>query len=335
MFASVLRQTVNMMKPLSVAQWSSRAPVGRFSNKIFAGRGISELLKLRKEEETERTPLKKGRVSPKLLVPDSIRKPPYADSGELPQFVSEFEIHDEEGIAKMRRSCKLAAQVLEFASSLVKPGVTTDYIDQKAHEMIIKNGAYPSPLNYGRFPKSICTSVNECVCHGIPDSTVLKDGDLLNIDVTVYLDGHHGDTSRMVFVGAAKEEAKKLVEANLVAQQAAIELCAPGVRFKEIGNKIQDIADERGFRIVKEFVGHGVGKVFHAGPYVYHHRNRELGSMKKNQTFTIEPIFIQGNPKHRQWDDGWTEVAVDRSLSAQCEHTILITSDGHEILTLV
>eukprot|EP00210_Caulerpa_lentillifera_P000164 g159.t1 len=336
MIRSVIRQTANLMiKPLTISSRTAPpVPPRSLSQKIFAGRGLSELMKMRNEEEG-RIPLKKGRVSPRLLVPDSIPRPPYADTGELPKLVTEFEIHDEEGIAKMRQSCKLAAEVLEFAASLVKPGVTTDYIDKKAHDMIIENGAYPSPLNYGKFPKSICTSVNECVCHGVPDSTVLRDGDVLNIDITVFLNGHHGDTSRMVLVGEVKDEAKKLIDANREAQLAAIALCAEGVRFHEIGTKIEEIANERGFQIVKEFVGHGVGKIFHAAPYVYHHRNREHGTMKLNQTFTIEPIFIQGNPKHRQWDDGWTEVAIDRSLSAQCEHTILITPDGHEILTLV
>lgn len=266
-------------------------------------------------------------------MPDHILKPPYVNSHHTPGIASGPEIHDEMGKECMRASGKLAAQVLEYAGTLVQPGITTDEIDKAVHQMIVDNGAYPSPLGYGGFPKSVCTSINECICHGIPDSRALEDGDIINIDVTVYLNGYHGDTSATFFCGDVDEDAKKLVQVTRECLQKAILRCAPGVEFKQIGKTIHDHADKFRFAVVRQFVGHGVGRVFHADPVILHFRNNERGCMILGQTFTIEPMLTMGSTRSVIWDDNWTAVTEDGSLSAQFEHTILITENGAEILT--
>eukprot|EP00268_Persea_americana_P050467 TRINITY_DN5488_c1_g1_i4.p1 TRINITY_DN5488_c1_g1~~TRINITY_DN5488_c1_g1_i4.p1 ORF type:complete len:236 (+),score=47.83 TRINITY_DN5488_c1_g1_i4:600-1307(+) len=233
----------------------------------------------------------------------------------------------------MRASGRLAAQVLEYAGTLVNPGIKTDDIDKAVHQMIIDNGAYPSPLGYGGFPKSVCTSVNECICHGIPDSRALEDGDIINIDVTVYLKGYHGDTSATFFCGNVDEEAKTLVEVTRECLYKAISICAPGVEFKRIGKTIHDHADKFCYGVVRQFVGHGVGQVFHADPVILHYRNNDGGRMLLGQTFTIEPMLTIGSIDAIMWADNWTVVTEDKSLSAQFEHTLLITETGAEILT--
>ncbi|KAG5528771.1 hypothetical protein RHGRI_029438 [Rhododendron griersonianum] len=281
----------------------------------------------------KRKRLRPGKVSPCRPVPSDIPQPPYVKSRKPPGIVSGPEVHDETGIDCMRASGRLAAQVLEYAGSLVKPGITTDEIDQAVHQMIIDNGAYPSPLGYGGFPKSVCTSVNECICHGIPDSRALEDGDIVNIDVTVYLNGYHGDTSKTFYCGEVDEEAKKLVQVTKECLDKAISVCAPGVEYKKIGKTIQDHADIHRYGVVRQFVGHGVGRVFHADPVIMHYRNKDPGRMILNQTFTIEPMLTIGSINPIMWDDNWTVVTEDGSLSAQFEHTIVITKDGAEILT--
>ncbi|AQK75140.1 Methionine aminopeptidase 1D chloroplastic/mitochondrial [Zea mays] len=255
--------------------------------------------------------LRPGKVSPRLSVPNHIQRPPYVNSRQQrPGMNNGPEIHDENGIECMRASGKLAAQVLKFAGTLVKPGITTDEIDKAVHQMIIDNGAYPSPLGYCGYPKSVCTSVNECICHGIPDSRPLEDGDIINIDVTVYLNlgkvaigvevqlsvlrtsiGYHGDTSATFLCGDVDDEAKKLVKVTRECLDKAISICSPGVEIKQIGRTIQDHADKFKFGVVRQFVGHGVGKVFHAEPVVLHFRNNEWGRMMLNQTFTIGTPF--------------------------------------------
>ncbi|XP_076944023.1 methionine aminopeptidase 1D, chloroplastic/mitochondrial-like [Bidens hawaiensis] len=284
-------------------------------------------------QNSTRKRLKPGKLSPRRPVPDHILKPPYVTSKKPPGIASGPEVHDEKGIECMRASGKLAAQVLQYAGTLVKPGVTTDAIDQEVHQMIIDNGAYPSPLGYGGFPKSVCTSVNECICHGIPDSRELEDGDIINIDVTVYLNGYHGDTSATFFCGDVSDEAKKLVEVTKESLYKAISICAPGVELNKIGKIIHAHADEHGYGVVEQFVGHGVGRLFHSDPVVLHYRNNERGRMMLNQTFTIEPMLTMGSIHPRMWDDNWTVVTEDGSLSAQFEHTILITENVAEILT--
>ncbi|XP_030451975.1 methionine aminopeptidase 1D, chloroplastic/mitochondrial [Syzygium oleosum] len=298
--------------------------------------GLTDLLFNRRNEDVADGKCKRlrpGKISPLRPVPDHILRPPYIGSRQPPGIASGPEVHDEKGIECMKASGKLAAQVLEFAGTLVKPGIRTDEIDQAVHQMIIDNGAYPSPLGYGGFPKSVCTSVNECICHGIPDSRELEDGDIINIDVTVYLDGHHGDTSATFFCGEVDEEAKTLVQVTKECLYKAISVCAPGVEFKKIGTTIHDHADKYRYGVVRQFVGHGVGRVFHADPVILHFRNDEGGHMVLNQTFTIEPMLTIGSINPVMWDDNWTVVTEDGSLSAQFEHTILITKDGAEILT--
>uniref|UniRef100_A0A0D3FAT4 Peptidase M24 domain-containing protein n=1 Tax=Oryza barthii TaxID=65489 RepID=A0A0D3FAT4_9ORYZ len=318
---------------------------------ILFNRGQSD-----KPEDNPRR-LRPGKVSPLLRVPKHIQRPPYVNARQRPGLHNGPEIHDERGIECMRASGKLAAQVLKFAGTLVEPGITTDEIDKAVHQMIVDNGAYPSPLGYCGFPKSVCTSVNECICHGIPDSRPLEDGDIINIDVTVYLNrvflcisslylhkcqsmtmvagqlGYHGDTSATFLCGNVDDKAKKLVQVTRECLDKAISICAPGVEIKRIGRTIQDHADKFKFGVVRQFVGHGVGQVFHAEPVVLHFRNNEWGRMTLNQTFTIEPMLTVGSVNPVIWSDDWTAVTEDGSLSAQFEHTILITEDGAEILT--
>ncbi|GAB2279670.1 Methionine aminopeptidase 1D, chloroplastic/mitochondrial [Dionaea muscipula] len=299
--------------------------------------GIKDLLFNKRNMEevrsSRRKRLKPGKVSPCRPVPNHIPRPPYVGSGKPPGIATRPEVHDAKGIECMRASGKLAAQVLEYAGTLVKPGLTTDEIDEAVHQMIIENGAYPSPLGYGGFPKSVCTSVNECICHGIPDSRPLEEGDIINVDVTVYLNGYHGDTSATFFCGEIDDETKTLVQVTQECLHKAIAICGPGVEYNKIGRTIQDHADKYRCGVVRDFVGHGVGRVFHADPVILHCRNNERGRMMLNQTFTIEPMLTAGRPNCVMWDDNWTVVTADGSLSAQFEHTILITENGAEILT--
>ncbi|KAL6843168.1 hypothetical protein ACP4OV_026881 [Aristida adscensionis] len=243
----------------------------------------------------------------------------------------------------MRAACDLAARVLQYAGTLVKPSVTTDEIDRAVHQMIIDAGAYPSPLGYGGFPKSVCTSVNECTCHGIPDSRKLQVatesfsssehyGDIINIDVTVYLNGYHGDTSRTYLCGDVDESTKELVKVTEECMMRGISACKHGATFKEIGRRISEYVDKYGYGI-DPFVGHGVGRVFHCEPIIWHTYDYEPGFMVAGQTFTIEPTLSMGSTECAVWDDGWTAVAVDGSVSAQFEHAVLVTADAAEILT--
>ncbi|GAB4846997.1 Methionine aminopeptidase 1D, chloroplastic/mitochondrial [Ancistrocladus abbreviatus] len=297
------------------------------TNLLFNKRNLEEI------PNNRRKPLRPGKLSPPRPVPAHIPRPPYVNSQALPGIASGPEVHDERGIESMRASGRLAAHVLEYAGTLVKPGVKTDEIDEAVHQMIIDNGAYPSPLGYGGFPKSVCTSANECICHGIPDSRPLQDGDIINIDVTVYLNGYHGDTSATFFCGDVDDKAKKLVEVTKECLYKAISICGPGVEYKKIGRTIHDHADKYRYGVVHQFVGHGVGRVFHADPVILHCRNNDGGRMMLNQTFTIEPMLTMGSCNPIMWDDNWTVVTEDGSLSAQFEHTILITQEGVEILT--
>lgn len=304
---------------------------------IQAKRGFSELMSRKKgfgeNNGGKNNRLQPGTISPPLPVPAHIQRPPYAASKENPPWDDNYQVHGKQGIEKMRNSGKFAAEVLEMAGKMAKPGVTTDAIDKAVHQMIVERGAYPSPLGYGGFPKSVCTSINECICHGIPDSRELRDGDIVNVDVTVFLDGYHGDTSRMFLVGDVTPEAKRLCEATKESLDASIAICAPGVPFNMIGHTIQKVANSHRLNVVRTFVGHGVGQVFHSEPVVLHYPNQEPGKMQVGQTFTIEPMLTLGSVKPKIWNDNWTAVTADGSLSAQWEHTLLITKGGVEILT--
>ncbi|XP_011689054.1 PREDICTED: methionine aminopeptidase 1D, mitochondrial [Wasmannia auropunctata] len=273
-------------------------------------------------------------VSEKVTVPAYIPQPSYSQS-MIPKNGPETpEIKDEYQIECMRHSCKLASRILRQVGALIKPGVTTDFLDQQVHDMIIGNGAYPSPLNYRGFPKSICTSVNNIACHGIPDNRPLQEGDILNVDITVYLNGYHGDCSAMFQVGEVDSEGKRLITVTELCLKSAIEICKPNERFCNIGNVIEETADKHNLNVIPGLLGHGIGTYFHGAPDIYHFANDYLERMEAGMTFTIEPALSQGTTQIEILEDGWTACTVDNSRTAQVEHTILITDTGCEILTL-
>ncbi|XP_029665365.1 methionine aminopeptidase 1D, mitochondrial isoform X1 [Formica exsecta] len=273
-------------------------------------------------------------VSKKVVVPAYIPQPSYSESKVPENGPITPEIKDESQIECMRQSCKLASHILHQVDALIKPGITTDFLDEQVHDMIIGNGAYPSPLNYHGFPKSICTSVNNVACHGIPDNRPLQDGDILNVDVTVYLNGYHGDCSAMFQVGEVDSEGKRLITITELCLKSAIEICKPNQHFCNIGNVIEDIANKHNFNVIPAFVGHGIGTYFHGAPDIFHFANDYSGKMKPGMTFTIEPVLSQGMTQFEILEDGWTACTVDNSRTAQIEHTVLITDDGCEVLTL-
>lgn len=239
-------------------------------------------------------------------------------------------------IDKMRVAGRLAGEVLTMIGDHVRAGITTDELNQICHDYIVNvQGAIPAPLNYHGFPKSVCTSVNHVICHGIPGDKKLKDGDIINIDVTVIKDGYHGDTSKMFHVGKTSILAQRLVNVARESMMLGIEMVKPGVRLGDIGHAIQQHAETEHFSVVREYCGHGIGQVFHEEPQVLHYGTPGTGmALQTGMTFTIEPMINAGKRHVRQLPDGWTVVTKDRSLSAQWEHTILVTDDGFEILTL-
>ena len=236
----------------------------------------------------------------------------------------------------MRESCRLAAKTLNYIETKLEVGMSTDDVNQLCHDFILDHGATPSPLNYNGFPKSVCTSLNEVICHGIPSSKdILKDGDILNIDVTTYFKKFHGDTNRTFFIGNVSKEARELVKVTYQAMMEAIAICRPGRRLGDIGATIEKIAGEHGYSVVQEYCGHGIGREFHEEPQVLHYGKPGTGvELKKGMTFTIEPMINMGKRHCKLLKDDWTVVTKDKSLSAQFEHTIAITDDGFEILTL-
>ncbi|GJP54996.1 hypothetical protein CLOM_g13990 [Closterium sp. NIES-68] len=284
-------------------------------------------------------PLRPFPVAPRCPVPAHIPRPDWADTGrpeEEPssQWQNSVEIKSPEQIARMRRTCRVAREVLDVAAAMIRPGVTTDEIDKAVHDATIKAGGYPSPLNYYFFPKSCCTSVNEVVCHGIPDCRRLEDGDIVNVDVTVYLDGCHGDLNETFFVGKVSEAVVHLVRTTMECLDKAIAMVKPGVRFREVGEVISRHAAQAGLSVVRTYCGHGIGELFHCAPNIPHYsKNKAVGLMKAGQIFTIEPMINAGGWKDRMWPDGWTAVTADGSPSAQFEHTMLVTETGCEVLT--
>tara|TARA_Y100001958_G_scaffold139157_1_gene112822 strand:- start:7625 stop:8425 length:801 start_codon:yes stop_codon:yes gene_type:complete len=244
-------------------------------------------------------------------------------------------IHDKSNIIGMRKAGKLAAEVLDYITPFVKPGVTTETLDKKCYDFIIKNKAIPAPLNYKGFPKSICTSINHVICHGIPGEKILLNGDILNIDITVILDGWHGDTSRMFWVGKPSIKAIKLIETTFEAMWRGIEEVKPGATLGDIGFAIQNFAEKKGYSVVRDFCGHGIGRVFHDSPSILHYGKKNEGiQLKEGMFFTIEPMINVGKYDVKILSDGWTAVTRDKSLSAQFEHTICVTSSGYEVFTL-
>jgi len=241
-----------------------------------------------------------------------------------------------EQIEKIRRAGKLAAQAIELVGRNAKAGVTTDELDQIGHDFLIANGAYPSTLGYRGYPKSICSSINEVICHGIPDDTKLNDGDIVNIDITAYLDGFHGDSNQTFLVGEVSEEVKLLVERTREALNRGISAVAPGRQVNLIGRTIEAYAKRFGYGVVRDFTGHGIGEAFHSGLIIPHYDSAPQYDdvMEVGMVFTIEPMLTLGTHKWKMWDDGWTVVTADKSITAQFEHTIVVTESGAEILTL-
>lgn len=250
-------------------------------------------------------------------------------------FVNGIEIHDEEGFEGMRKAGRLAASCLDYITDFVSPGVTTEKLNQICHEFIIDHNAVPAPLNYKGYPKSICTSLNHVVCHGIPGERKLVEGDILNIDVTVILDGWHGDTSRMYCVGdKIPKKALLLIDATYEAMMAGIEVVKPGAFLGDIGHAIQQYAESRRFSVVRDFCGHGLGKVFHSPPSILHYGEPGTGiPLEPGMFFTIEPMINAGHYSTKLLSDGWTAVTRDRSLSSQFEHSLAVTENGYEIFT--
>ncbi len=294
------------------------------------------------EDDFEYTgPLRPYKITPRREVPKTIQCPDYAfhpegipESEELANKSKEILVYSDEDIEQMKVVGKLGRLVLDTAHKAVAVGVTTDELDQIVHETAIENDCYPSPLNYYKFPKSVCTSVNEVVCHGIPDRRPLKSGDIVNLDVTVYHHGYHGDLNETYLVGSVDKKGKKLVKSTYNALMKAIEICKPGTKFSEIGEVIHDCVEADHFSVVRDYTGHGIGKLFHTEPNVDHYRkNKMKGIMKAGNIFTIEPMINEGGWKCALWNDDWTAVTLDGKRSAQFEHTILITEDGCEVLT--
>jgi methionyl aminopeptidase len=275
-----------------------------------------------------------GEVSPMRTVPADIVRPPYADSG-VPIRRPDPRVQTPEIIERMRVAGRIAAQAMEAAARCIAPGVTTDELDRIAHEFICDHGAYPSCLGYRGFPKSICTSINEVICHGIPDSTVLQDGDIVNIDVTAYLDDVHGDTDATYLVGNVDEESRLLVERTREAMMRGIKAVRPGRQINVIGRVIESYAKRFGYGVVRAFFGHGINTAFHSGLIIPHYDDPHATMvMQPGMTFTIEPMITLGTHEYDLWSDGWTAVTKDRKRTAQFEHTLAVTETGADILTL-
>ena len=279
------------------------------------------------------TLLHPGRLSPTRQVPPHIARPEYV--GKSSPRTGEPDVKSPDVIARMRVAGRLAAQALAEVGRHVRPGVTTDYLDQVGHEFLIGHDAYPSTLGYRRYPKSLCTSLNEVICHGIPDDTVINDGDIVNVDITAYLDGVHGDTNATFLAGDVDEESRLLVERTREAMMRGIRAVAPGRPLNAVGRVIESYARRFGYGVVRDFTGHGIGTTFHSGLIVPHYDDPATRViMEPGMTFTIEPMLTLGTIDYDVWPDGWTAVTKDRKRTAQFEHTILVTDEGHEILTL-
>lgn len=279
--------------------------------------------------------LKPGKISPRRAVPAHIDRPEYMyHSG--PEVVTAGDIKSPETIEKIRVAGRIAAQALQVVREAVRPGITTDELDRIGHEFIISHNAYPSCLGYMGFPKSLCTSINEVICHGIPDDRPLEDGDIVNVDITAYYDGVHGDTCAMFEVGNVDEESHLLIERTRNAMMRGIKAVRPGREINVIGRVIESYAHRFDYGVVRDFTGHGVGEAFHSGLIVPHYDAAPAHNevMEEGMVFTIEPMLNLGGIEWEQWDDDWTVVTKDRGRSAQFEHTIVVTEDGAEILTL-
>lgn len=279
-------------------------------------------------------------MSPTRAVPSDIARPPYAASGHVDDRGAPCNdphelAQDDETLGRMRSAGRAARRVLGAVAAEVAPGVTTDHLDAVCHQACIDEGGYPSPLNYKGYPKSLCTSVNEVICHGIPDSRPLADGDIVNCDVTIFLDGVHGDHSETFLVGDVDEASRQLVKVTREAMYAGIGAVRAGAVVSDIGRAIQDHAQAHGYGVVRDFVGHGIGTVFHQDPSIPHYYLPTANMpLVEGLTFTIEPMITIGRPEAALWRDNWTAVTVDGSRTAQFEHTLAVTAQGAEILTV-
>jgi methionyl aminopeptidase len=280
-----------------------------------------------------RTLLTPGTVSPVREVPANIPRPEYVGR-KRPARSTEPWVQTPETIEAMRVAGRIAAGALAAGGAAVAPGVTTDEIDRVVHEYLVDHNAYPSTLGYKGFPKSCCTSLNEVICHGIPDSTVIQDGDIVNIDVTAYIGGVHGDTNATFLAGDVAEEDRLLVERTREATMRAIKAIRPGRELNVVGRVIESYARRFGYGVVRDFTGHGIGRSFHSGLVVLHYDDPSVQTvLEPGMTFTIEPMITLGGIDYEIWSDDWTVVTKDRSRTAQWEHTVVVTADGAEILT--
>jgi methionyl aminopeptidase len=287
-------------------------------------------------------PLRPWKVTEKSVVPEGIEKPDYADhpDGRSAQEEQDKRNRDvivtytSEEIEGIRRACVIGREVLDIAGRAVRIGITADELDKIVHDETVKRGAYPSPLNYYNFPKSVCTSVNEIICHGIPDCRPLEDGDIVNLDISVYKDGYHGDLNETFFVGNVDEDSVRVVQCAYECLQNAINTVKPGVLYRTLGEQIHNVAKKHKCSIVKTYCGHGIGKLFHTTPNVPHYAgNKAKGTMKVGHVFTIEPMINLGQSGDVTWPDGWTACTIDGKRSAQFEHTMVVTETGCELLT--
>ncbi|OTB18117.1 hypothetical protein K445DRAFT_314937 [Daldinia sp. EC12] len=280
-------------------------------------------------------------LSPRRKVPKAIRHPDYAETGiptsELRLVRNKIDILDDAGQEAMRKVCRLGREVLDLLAAEVRPGITTDYLDELCHKLCIERDSYPSPLNYKDYPKSFCTSINEVICHGIPDQRVLVDGDIINLDVSLYHGGYHADLNETYYVGdkaKADPDTVRVVETARECLEEAIKVVKPGYLVRDFGAVIEKYAKSKGCSVVRDIVGHGVNTHFHSPPNVPHYaRNKAVGVCKAGMTFTIEPMVSLGKHQFVTWPDNWTITTIDGKKSAQFEHTLLVTETGVEVLT--
>ena len=276
-----------------------------------------------------------GTLSAERKVPHAIVRPEYVGKPK-PASIAETDVKDAETIDKMRIAGHIAAAALQEVGKHAQPGITTDELDRIGHEFLLDNQAYPSTLGYRGFPKSLCASLNEVICHGIPDSTVLQDGDICNIDITAFINGVHGDTNATFLVGNVDEQSRLLVERTEESLRRAIAAVKPGRPISVIGRVIESYAKRFNYGVIRDFTGHGIGRNFHSGLIIPHYDDPKFDTViETGMTFTIEPMLTLGTHRWDMWDDNWTVVTKDRLRSAQFEHTLLVTDDGAEILTRV
>lgn len=275
-----------------------------------------------------------GRVSPLRAVPQHITRPEYVGKQAPTHFLGS-DIYASEAIERIRESGRIAAQAIELVGAAIRPGITTDELDSLGHDFIIEHDAYPSTLGYRGFPKSLCSSINEVICHGIPDNTVIEDGDIVNIDITAYKNGVHGDSNRTFIAGKVGDDVSALVDRTREAMNRGIRAVAPGRKVNVIGRAIESYARRFGYGVVRDFTGHGVGEAFHSGLIIPHYDSPNFSTeIQRGMVFTIEPMLTLGSQDWEMWDDGWTVVTKDRSVTAQFEHTLVVTERGAEVLTI-